>query len=60
MCIVLSTADPVDVLVQRKKELLPVDRPHFNGLVVRGCDQSLSITGEVNAAHGSRVRPEHC
>lgn len=60
VCIVLCTADPVDVLVEREQELLPVHRPHFDGLVVRGCDQSLSVTGEVNAAHSRCVSPENC
>lgn len=60
MCLILCTADPVDVLVKREEELLPVDGPHFNGLVIRGCDQSLSITREVNAAHGGSVSLEYC
>lgn len=34
----LSTADPVDVLVEGEEKLWPVDCPHFDGLVVRGCD----------------------
>lgn len=57
---ILCTADPVDVLVERKQELLPVDSPYFNGLVVRGCNQSLSITRKVNSAHGGSVSPEYC
>lgn len=40
---VLSTANPVDVLVEGEEELGPVDCPHFDGLIVRGCDQILSI-----------------
>lgn len=60
VCIVLGAADPVDVLVEREEKLLPVDGPHFNGLVVRGCDQSLSITRKVNAAHSGSVSPESC
>ena len=60
MCLILCTADPVDVLVERKEELLPVDGPHFNGLVIRSCDQSLSITREVDAAHGGSVSPKYC
>lgn len=60
VCIVLGTADPVDVLVEREEKLLPVDGPYFNGLVIRGCDQSLSITGKVNAAHSGSVSPESC
>lgn len=58
--IVLGTADPVDVLVEREEKLLPVDGPHFDSLVVRGCDQSLSITRKINAAHGGSVSPESC
>lgn len=38
MCDILGTADPVDVLVEREEKLLPVDCPHFDGLVIRGCD----------------------
>lgn len=60
VCIVLGTADPVDVLVEREQKLLPVDGPHFDGLVVRGCDQSLSVTREVNTAHRGSVSPESC
>lgn len=60
MHLILGTADPVDVLVERKQELLPVDSPQFNGLVIRGCDQSLPIARKVNAAHGGSVSPEHC
>lgn len=40
---ILGTADPVDVLVERKEKLLPVNSPDFDGFVVRGCDKSLSI-----------------
>jgi len=60
VCIVLGTADPVDVLVQREEKLLPVDGPHFDGLVVGGCDQIQSITRKVNAAHGGNVSLERC
>lgn len=62
MCvrIVLGTADPVDVLVEREEKLLSVDGPHFDGLVVRGCDQILPVTRKVNAAHGGSVSPESC
>lgn len=35
---ILSTADPVDVLAEREEKLLPVDGPHFDGLIVGGCD----------------------
>lgn len=48
------------MLVEREEELLPVDGPHFNGLVIRGCDQSLSITRKVYTAHGGSVSPEYC
>lgn len=58
--LILRTADPVDVLVERKQELLPVDSPYFNGLVVRGCNQSLSITRKVYTAHGGSVSSEYC
>lgn len=33
-------------------------RPHFNGLVVRGCDQGLAITGEAHAADCASVCAE--
>lgn len=48
------------MLAEREEELLSVDRPEFDGLVIRGCHQSLSITGEVNTAHSGCVSSEHC
>lgn len=35
---ILGTADPVDVLAEREEKLLPVDSPHFDGLIIGGCD----------------------
>lgn len=55
----LSTSDPVDVLVKREQELLSVDRPQFDSFVIRGSDHSLSISREVNAANSSRVSPKN-
>lgn len=60
VCLILGTADPVDVLVEREEELLPVCCPHFNCLVIRGRDQSLSVTRKVNTAHSGSVSPEYC
>lgn len=56
----LSTADPVDVLVEGEEKLWPVDCPHFDGLVVRGCDYILSIARKADAAHSRGVSPERC
>ncbi len=60
VCGLLGTADPVDVLVEREEKLLPVNSPHFDGLVIRGCNQSLSITRKANTPHGGSVSPESC
>ena len=61
MCLpllILGTADPVDVLTEGEEELLSVDRPHFDGLVVGRRDQRLSVCREVDASHGARVSAE--
>lgn len=58
--LLLGAADPVDVLVEREEELLPVDGPHFDGLVIRGRDQSLTIARKINTAHGGSVSSEYC
>ena len=58
--VVLGTADPVDVLVEREEKLLSVDSPHFDGLVVGGCDQILPVSRKVYTAHGGSVRLESC
>lgn len=60
VCFILGTANPIDVLVEREEELLPVDCPHFDSLVIRGCDQILSITSKVYTAYSGRVSLEHC
>ncbi len=55
-----GTAHPVDVLVEGEEELLPVNGPDFDALVIRSSEERLSIAGEAHAAHGSRMCSKHC
>lgn len=53
------TAHPVGVPVERIKEFLPFDTPHFHRLVIWSRDQPLAIAGEMNASNARCVSFEH-
>lgn len=49
------TADPVDMLAEGEEELLSVDCPHLDRLVIGRCDQILTVRGKIHTTHGGRV-----
>ncbi len=54
-----GASHPVRVLVERKLEFLSMQRPHFDGLVVRRGQYELAVRGEVNRANRGRVCREN-